>query len=82
MYYEGGRGPVVNYKNDGVGVGIWTTGRTLMAYILGRRGYLKKSIHYPFRAPNYFRGRWYYVAMTYDWTSGNMALWINNHVVS
>ena len=81
IFYERGIGPVVNYKTDGVGVGIWTTGRTLMGFVLGRRGHLKKSIHYRLKAPNYFRNRWYYIALTYDWISGEMALWVQNRKV-
>lgn len=72
-------GPIVNYRRNGVGVGLFYYGRrTISANFIGRMGYFRRRLFY--------RGlsvkKWHYVGLTYDHRTGYGGLWIDGRQVS
>ncbi|XP_068712220.1 uncharacterized protein [Montipora foliosa] len=80
VYSEGQPGPIVNYRRVGQGVGLWLKGpRLLSGSIYSRRNHLyQRSMNYVNLSPK----KWYFIGLTYDYTKGMAALWIDGRKVS
>ena len=79
VYSEGQPGPIVNYRRVGQGVGLWLKGpRLLSGSIYSRRNHLyQRSMNYVNLSPK----KWYFIGLTYDYTKGMAALWIDGRTV-
>jgi len=72
-------GPLVNYRRNGYGVGLYYYGRgTISANFIGRMGYFRRRLVYRGLTP----GKWIYIGMTYDQDTGYGSLWIDDRRVS
>ncbi|XP_031552265.1 uncharacterized protein LOC116289461 [Actinia tenebrosa] len=78
VHFSQSPGPIVNYRRNGVGVGLFYYGRrTISANFIGRMGYFRRRLFYRGVSS---RG-WHYVGLTYDHRTGYAGLWIDGRQV-
>lgn len=78
VYPEGKSGPIVNYRRNGRGLGLWLSHtRVLEGHIYSRRSFYRRKMYFSHFTPR----RWYYVGLMYDNTNGNAILWVNGRAV-